>query len=401
VQKLCSSALESLETIATTPPDVAALPSPRSSKMQQDCSYVLSNEISADTATTGSTKIRFEDVNATSLTVVLASNEIPSPPNIVHYSIWHRKVPEKDYPEKSTCTLFIPNTRFVVSGLAPASEYCFKVVSYSGTREMGVDEINVLTRSAEEGANCSSAVERSVSPLTNCSTLSSNPSSVEAESNNDYIVPKKPSSKNEDNNSPSVDESAAKRMKRTTDSDIVQIEKDVEQIVLLDDEEQEAVLDKTESETPVVVTTKSLVGNRNSSDASLPITPFRSDEIKNRQARIEISMKDNCNNGDHSANGGTESGLEHCVKIIRQLECSGHIDKNFRQKFLTWYSLRATSQEIRVVKIFIDTFIDDPMALAEQLIDTFDDRVSIKRSAVGGSGASAVVPSGFCMKLWH
>ncbi|AEE85734.1 vernalization5/VIN3-like protein [Arabidopsis thaliana] len=389
VQKLCSSALESLETIATTPPDVAALPSPRSSKMQQD------------TATTGSTKIRFEDVNATSLTVVLASNEIPSPPNIVHYSIWHRKVPEKDYPEKSTCTLFIPNTRFVVSGLAPASEYCFKVVSYSGTREMGVDEINVLTRSAEEGANCSSAVERSVSPLTNCSTLSSNPSSVEAESNNDYIVPKKPSSKNEDNNSPSVDESAAKRMKRTTDSDIVQIEKDVEQIVLLDDEEQEAVLDKTESETPVVVTTKSLVGNRNSSDASLPITPFRSDEIKNRQARIEISMKDNCNNGDHSANGGTESGLEHCVKIIRQLECSGHIDKNFRQKFLTWYSLRATSQEIRVVKIFIDTFIDDPMALAEQLIDTFDDRVSIKRSAVGGSGASAVVPSGFCMKLWH
>ncbi|KAL9288634.1 VIN3-like protein 2 [Arabidopsis thaliana] len=401
VQKLCSSALESLETIATTPPDVAALPSPRSSKMQQDCSYVLSNEISADTATTGSTKIRFEDVNATSLTVVLASNEIPSPPNIVHYSIWHRKVPEKDYPEKSTCTLFTPNTRFVVSGLAPASEYCFKVVSYSGTREMGVDEINVLTRSAEEGANCSSAVERSVSPLTNCSTLSSNPSSVEAESNNDYIVPKKPSSKNEDNNSPSVDESAAKRMKRTTDSDIVQIEKDVEQIVLLDDEEQEAVLDKTESETPVVVTTKSLVGNRNSSDASLPITPFRSDEIKNRQARIEISMKDNCNNGDHSANGGTESGLEHCVKIIRQLECSGHIDKNFRQKFLTWYSLRATSQEIRVVKIFIDTFIDDPMALAEQLIDTFDDRVSIKRSAVGGSGASAVVPSGFCMKLWH
>ncbi|CAE6168275.1 unnamed protein product [Arabidopsis arenosa] len=324
---------------ATTPPDVAALPSSRSSKMQQD------------TATTGSTKIRF-----------------------------------------------------VVSGLAPASEYCFKVVSYSGTREMGVDEINVLTRSAEEGVNCSSGVERSESPLTNCSTLSSNPSSVEAESNNDYIVPKKPL-KNDDNNSPSVDESAAKRAKRTTESDIVQIENNVEQIVLLDEEEQEAVLDKngsgSGSETPALVTTKNLASNRNNSDASLPITPFRSDEIKNRQARIEKSVKDNCNNGDHSANGGTESGLEHCVKIIRQLECSGHIDKNFRQKFLTWYSLRATSQEIRVVKIFIDTFIDDPMALAEQLIDTFEDRVSIKRSAIGGSGASAVVPSGFCMKLWH
>lgn len=363
----------------------------------------MSNEISADTATTGSTKIRFEDVNATSLTMVLASNEIPSPPNIVHYSIWHRKIPDKDYPEKSTCTLFTPNTRFVVSGLAPASEYCFKVVSYSGAREMGVDEINVLTRSAEEGANCSSAVERSESPLTNCSTLSSNPSSVEAESNNDYIVPKKPS-KNDDNNSPSVDESAAKRAKRTTGSDIALIENNVEHSVLLEEEEEEAVPDKngsrSGSETPVLVTTSNLVSNRNNSDASLPITPFRSDEIKSRQAINEKSVKDNCNNGDHSANGGSESGLEHCVKIIRQLECSGHIDKNFRQKFLTWYSLRATSQEVRVVKIYIDTFIDDPLALAEQLIDTFDDRVSIKRSAIGG-GASAVVPSGFCMKLWH
>ncbi|CDY14184.1 BnaA08g13150D [Brassica napus] len=247
VQKLCSSALESLQTLETKPP-----------------------EISADTATTvPPTKIRFEDVNATSLTVILASNEVDSPANIVHYSIWHRKVTEKEYQEKSTCTLFTPNARFVVSGLAPASEYCFKVVSFSGTRELGVDVINVVTRSPEE---------RSESPLTNCN---------------------------------------------------------------------------------------------------------------------------NGNNGDHhSANGGAESGLEHCVKIIRQLECSGHIEKDFRQKFLTWYSLRATPQESRVVKIFIDTFTDDPVALAEQLVHTFSDRVSVKRSAIGG-GASAVVQSGFCMKLWH
>ncbi|ESQ54187.1 hypothetical protein EUTSA_v10024549mg [Eutrema salsugineum] len=401
VQKLCSSALESLETLETTPPEVAALPSPRCSKMQHDCSYGLSNEISADTATTVSTKIRFEDVNATSLTVVLASNEVGSPANIVHYSIWHRKVTEKDYPEKSTCTLFTPNTRFVVSGLAPASEYCFKVVSFSGTREVSVDEINVLTRSSpEEGANCSSVVERSESPLTNCSTLSSNPSSVEAESNNGYIVPQNVS-QNDKKDSSLTDENAAKRGKRTTESETAQIEKNAEQIVLLDEEEEEAVPDKN-GKTPVPVTTTNLVSNRNSSDASLPITPFRSDQTKNRQARNGKSVKENGNNnGDHhSANGGSESGLEHCVKIIRQLECSGHIEKDFRQKFLTWYSLRATPQEIRVVKIFIDTFTDDPVALAEQLIHTFNDRVSVKRSAIGG-GASAVVQSGFCMKLWH
>ncbi|KAF8047195.1 hypothetical protein N665_3154s0004 [Sinapis alba] len=372
VQKLCCSALESLETLETKPPEVAASPSPRSLKMQHDC---LSNEISADTATTvPPTKIRFEDVNATSLTVILASNEVTSPANIVHYSIWHRKVTEKEYQEKSTCTLFTPNARFVVSGLAPASEYCFKVVSFSGTRELGVDVINVLTRSPEE---------RSESPLTNCSTLSSNPSSIEAESNNGYIVPQ-----NDKKDSPSPEENAAKR---TVESDIVQTEKNVEGIVLLD-EEEEAVQDKN-----VAVTMKNLVSNGNSS----PVTPFKSDQTKNSQARNKKSVKENGNNGDHhSENGGADSGLEHCVKIIRQLECSGHIEKDFRQKFLTWYSLKATPQETRVVKIFIDTFTDDPLALAEQLVHTFSDRVSMKRSAIGG-GASAVVQPGFCMKLWH
>ncbi|KAJ4914359.1 VIN3-like protein 2 [Raphanus sativus] len=345
VQKLCSSALESLQT----PPEAAAaLPSPRSSA-----------------------KIRFEDVNANSLTVILASNEVASPSNIVHYSIWHRKVTEKEYQEKSTCTLFTPNARFVVSGLAPASEYCFKVVSYSGTRELGVDEISVLTRSPEEEVE----EERSESPLTNCSTLSSNPSSVEAESNNGYIVPQ-----NQTKDSPSTEENAAKM---TTDT--VQTEKNV---VLLD---EEAVPDKNR-ETLIPATTTNL----------LPITPFRSDQTKNRQARNGKSVKENgINNGDHhSVNGGSESGLEHCVKIMRQLECSGHIEKEFRQKFLTWYGLRATPQEIRVVKIFIDTFTDDPVALAEQLVHSFSDRVSSKRAAVG-DGASAVVQSGFCMKLWH
>ncbi|RVW80664.1 VIN3-like protein 2 [Vitis vinifera] len=81
------------------------------------------------------------------------------------------------------------------------------------------------------------------------------------------------------------------------------------------------------------------------------------------------------------------------VKVIRWLECEGHVEKNFRQKFLTWYSLRATPQEVRIVKVFVDTLIEDPASLAEQLIDTFSETISSKRSSV--------VPAGFCMKLWH
>lgn len=407
VQKLCSSALKSLEKTLS---DVA-LHSSQGSKTQ----------VYADTATTGSTKVRFEDVRATSLTVVLGANKSSSSPaNIVHYSIWHRKVTEKDYPAKSTCTLFTPNTRFVVSGLAPASEYCFKVVPFSGTRELHTEEINISTRTAEEEAvNCSSVVERSESPLTNCSSLST-PSSVEAESNNDYIsyclkTEEKnnvPQNLSNNSDSPSTEDNTVKRVSMEPNSEVIQIDRSNpsdKQMVLKE------VVPDNRSDTPVPIAAD-LVSNRNTSETSLPITPFRSDQIKNRhQGRTGKSKGDNnpghienastskqkgdATNGEHSANGGSDSSFEQCVKIIRQLECSGHIEKSFRQKFLTWYSLRAMPQEIRVVKIFIDTFMDDPSALAEQLVDTFTDCVSSKRCAIGG--ASAVVPAGFCMKLWH
>ncbi|CAH8359721.1 unnamed protein product [Eruca vesicaria subsp. sativa] len=96
--------------------------------------------------------------------------------------------------------------------------------------------------------------------------------------------------------------------KRTMEAEILKTEKNAEGIVLLD-EEKETVQDKN-----VAVTTT----NGNSS----PVTPLKLDQTKNRQGRNKKSVKDNGNNnGDHhSENGGAESGLEHCGKIIRQLE---------------------------------------------------------------------------------
>ncbi|CAN8270914.1 unnamed protein product [Cochlearia groenlandica] len=98
----------------------------------------------------GSTKIEFEDVLATSLTLILGSEESTSPGNIIHYTIWHRKTTEKEYPKESTCELFTLNTRFDVSGLTPSTEYCFKVVSFSGVKERSVDEFKVTTQISRE-----------------------------------------------------------------------------------------------------------------------------------------------------------------------------------------------------------------------------------------------------------
>ncbi|CAA7409358.1 unnamed protein product [Spirodela intermedia] len=88
-----------------------------------------------------------------------------------------------------------------------------------------------------------------------------------------------------------------------------------------------------------------------------------------------------------------EGSYEYCVKVIRWLECDGHIESSFRVKFLTWFSLRATAAERRVVRVFVDAMADDPSSLAGQLVDTFSEAICRK--------PPPLPLSGFCTRLWH
>ncbi|CAD6334657.1 unnamed protein product [Miscanthus lutarioriparius] len=85
-----------------------------------------------------------------------------------------------------------------------------------------------------------------------------------------------------------------------------------------------------------------------------------------------------------------DGDYEHCVKVIRQLECDGHIENGFRMKFLTWYSLRSTDQERKAVTTYVKTLSDEPSSLAEQLVDSFGEILNSKKAKTG-----------FCNKLWH
>lgn len=102
-------------------------------------------------------------------------------------------------------------------------------------------------------------------------------------------------------------------------------------------------------------------------------------------------------NGCHESSSDTpdclEKKYEDSVGVIRWLECRGHIEEEFRKKFLTWFSVRATSEQRGMVYAFIENLLDDPASLAEQLVDTFSDMVSKKRPQS--------LPNGFCTKLWH
>ncbi|GLT36044.1 hypothetical protein SLA2020_104490 [Shorea laevis] len=428
VQKLCSFAVEKLDKMIS---DTVVHSSP--------------NPIMQDSGPIAPAMVHFEDVQPTSLTVIFGSKE-PSEGGILGYTVWHRKAHDRDYPVKSTCTLFAPNTRFVVTGLTPATKYHFKIVCFNGSRELGKCEVQFSTAgNGDQVQNCS-VIERSQSPATNCSSLS-NPSSVEDETNNitpygdqnddradNYNSYCKESDKSvsmnlsngannciilcEDRTPPDAvsllgEEHAMEVADPLPDSDVLKVQKKhVSEGHMI-----EEMSTDNGSDAPVQ-TGLECVPYMGSSEAGLPITPCRleiSKDGQGRSGRSKSSSKDAENgtgkgketqdggyskkrNGERRdeecmANGLSDSDFEHYVKVIRWLECEGHIEKNFRQKFLTWYSLRATPREVSVVKVFVDTFMDDPASLAEQLVDTFSDCISSRRSSV--------VPAGFCMKLWH
>lgn len=102
-----------------------------------------------------------------------------------------------------------------------------------------------------------------------------------------------------------------------------------------------------------------------------PGTELRNSSNKNTTGKpVDIDHKDE---------------LTSCVKVIRWLECKGYIEANFRLKFLTWFSLGATQHERRLVSVFVDALIDDPVSLAGQLHDTFSDAIYSKRPCVAPS----------------
>ncbi|CAN0858884.1 VIN3-like protein 2 [Linum grandiflorum] len=427
IQKQCASVLESLENILST---LVCPPPPVESVAQVGGSNLMSR-----------ITVRFEDVSAIAITLVLRSED-SSADAISGYNIWHRKATDTDYSAEPTCRLCAPNTKYIVTGLQPATEYSFKVSSFNNKGELGRREVHYSTC---EGAQFFPAGERSESPVTNCSSFS-NPSSVEDETNHslptaeqivnradNYLTYGKDGEKLMSVNMASVGATCPGIGNGKSRSDAVALldeehgvqgqscvpNSDVGKLETSHPSNDCQIVEKTStdkgSDVPPVLTG---VGNL---DASLPITPCKEEIVKDvqgRNARSKPSYKDASDAADRgrepqdgstskskkrsadrldeqcTANGNPEEEFEYCVKMIRWLECQGLIEKNFRQKFLTWYSLRANTEEMRVVKAYVDTFVEDPSALAEQLVDTFSECISSSRR-------SSAVPAGFCTKLWH
>lgn len=396
IQRLCASAVEVFESMYhQTPLHLGNDSFPEVAVSQQVAPSI----------------IRVEAIDSTSVTVILGPDNSLSEKN-VSYTLWHRKADDGKEREQATCTLFPPQTKFIVSGLSPGTEYIFKVVSFDNTKELSSSEVRLTTSIStdDDVARCPT-LERIHSPATNCSTLS-NPSSVEDETNNGAPCSNLNENKaenyfncnNDRNPFCASDEENATKFDSSDTSDVVKAEI----------KHSSMNTNNGSNEHP-----KKTVTSGVRPGTSLPITPSRQESSKDgtgKKGAIKSRNKDRDDdemekeeaNKRHSSSkkrnmereteecvgdGPSGTNLEYYVKVIRWLECEGHIDKSFRQKFLTWYSIRATPQETRIVKVFVDTLIDDPASLSEQLHDTFEEIISSKRVSV--------VPPGFCLKLWH
>ncbi|KAK8933665.1 VIN3-like protein 1 [Platanthera zijinensis] len=306
--------------------------------------------------------LHFEEISCSSLVIVL-NKQLPSESDAIDgYKLSYRKSTEQIYKKDS---VLIPRSqlRIFVSNLQPSSDYVFRVSSFSDDRELCYTESKCSTRSAENTNAQSSmfkvrSLGRAFEPVWTHEEYD-----AEEES---YIGSgaSKPINTEEDQPKASVP--------CQLDLNVATVPDLNADIMESSPEENRCSLDKNRLESSNGGAGGSVPnGHVDGGDVDSTLVSAPPPEFS-----CGLSQMDD--------------DYEYCVKVIRRLECSGHIQKEFRMKFLTWFSLRATEQERWVVITFIRTLIEEPSSLAGQLLDTFLETVNCKR-----------LRNGFCVKLWH
>ncbi|KAG0476319.1 hypothetical protein HPP92_013160 [Vanilla planifolia] len=315
IQKLCSFAVESIDSMLS-------IPGP-----QTFC-------------------ILFEDISPTSVVVSLHSRDEAFDESIIGCTIWHRSFEAMDYSDEPTCIILRPDTRIMISGLIPSTEYFFRAAPFSNTKEFGRWESRCFTQDPNG--------TRGKVPDLNYISLS-----LKKEQENG----EQPNIIQTDSQRDSTNSSDEHGMTKFHDHGY--------KVQPLDGNS-----DYNESHVvPPPSEPGAFVGS-NCVPAETPSKPNRATNAPSSANKKETMGRD----------------YEYCVKVVRWLECAGHMEKEFRVKFLTWFSLKATQQERRVVSTFIHVLIDEPASLVAQLADAFMDGICNKKP---------VVQRGFCGRLWH
>ncbi|KAK1551282.1 hypothetical protein Q3G72_033250 [Acer saccharum] len=424
VQKLCSLAIEKADEWLATISNVN--PNRREDSLPAACRFL------------------FEGVTSSSVVIILMELSPASSNDIKCYKLWYCKSREEPYTIEPVSVFPRSQRRILISNLQPCTEYSFRIVSSTENGDLGHSEAKCFTKSVEivhKNPNSTADVncKKVNSPVEGSSSSAERESKITTEANssgfkvrdlgkilrlawaqekgclegfccadvekccgtNKIVKPENPEdqlppvSRGLDLNVvsvPDLNEELTPPFESSRDEDNGCT---FEQAVEADDDA--ASHDVEKNRLAISHGSGDSQTWANGAVTEVPAVDSRAELCRKRTAQ-SIEEAHDCDstliNGSpfHISNnsGCLDENFEYCVKIIRWLECEGHINQDFRLKLLTWFSLRSTEQERRVVHTFIQTLIDDPSSLAGQLVDSFSDIVSNKRPR-----------NGFCSKLWH
>ncbi|GLU09830.1 hypothetical protein SLE2022_266690 [Rubroshorea leprosula] len=417
VQKLCSLAIEKADEWLVT-----------MASRNQNCRDSLP----------AACRFLFEEVTASSVVIILIELSITSSDDVKGYKLWYCKSREETPSKEPICVFPRTQRRISISNLQPCTEYTFRIVSYTDVGDLGHSEAKCFTKSVEivnKNANSEATINgkkqnnliegSSLSPKKDFKTSAADGSSAfkvrdlgkmlrlawaqehacfegfcSADIEKCCEVGKavKPET---------VEEDHLPNVSRGLDLNVVSVPDLNEELTppfdSSRDEDNGCTLEQAVEAVDDAAShdmQKNALARSHGSGDSQTWTQRTTGEVPAVDSCAELCRKRKANSSEEThdcdstlingspfrisnGSGQLDENFEDCVKIIRGLECEGHISQEFRLKLLTWFSLRSTEQERRVVNTFIQTLMDDPSSLAGQLVDSFSDIINSKRQRNG------------------
>ncbi|KAK8991331.1 hypothetical protein V6N11_062347 [Hibiscus sabdariffa] len=383
----------------------------------------------------------FEEVTSSSVVIILIELSTASSDEIEGYKLWYFKSRDKTHTKEPICVFPRTQRRILIDNLQPCTEYTFRIVSYTKATDLGHSEAKCFTKSVEiihKNPNSTVVMNHKKD---NAFTEGSSSGSKELTADGSSVFKVRDLGKIlrlacaqeqgcfEGFCSTDLDKcrEASKIVKpetrahdhmppvsRELDLNVVSVPDLNEELTppfeSSRDEDNGCTLGQAveaDDDAASHEIEKNGLARSHGSGDSQTCTNRPTGEVPAVDSHMELCRKRAANSNEEAhdsdstlINGSPfrisnystslDENFESSVKIIRWLECEGYINQEFRLKLLTWFSLRSTEQERRVVNTYIQTLIDDPSSLAGQLVDSFSDIISSKRPR-----------NGFCSKLWH
>ncbi|CAM6079196.1 unnamed protein product, partial [Sphagnum tenellum] len=381
--------------------------------------------------------VHFKDLSPTSVVLCWRGPHVQLAPDIQGYQIWHHKISDLGFIERPTCTLPKTERRALISNLEPSTEYMFKVVAFGVNGEIKRFEACCSTKPPEIPFETHLEVERearflgtpenvAVGLSGNLQGILSGNIRVKREVSDSVhttfkvrdlgkVVSAAWARKGESISG--TNEGTASRALVRTGVRVVSESREGEA------GPSQANGNRAGARSPIEANPRSTTqevsrrhGNGAANGASVRSADLSlrhhfhgsglaaKEELSDGQ--LEAALLHSTDKGPKSEKygeleiavtesqqlggplNGSERVFEQCVRTIRWLEREGHLKAEFRRSFFTWLSLRATEAERKVVHIVMENMLDDPVALAAQLLDTFEEISApkrLKRVPVGGT----------------